>query len=60
MFTRVSQELVRQILSRMEYNYGWLFVLRFWGRAVNSLGHIEATRHPLSLLLGRIKHTPVR
>ena len=34
-FTRVSQELVRQILRRMIYNYGWLFVLRFYGR-VNS------------------------
>ena len=35
LFTRVSQELVRQILRRMKYNYGWLFVLRFYG-PVNS------------------------
>ena len=35
LFTRVSQELVRQILRRMKYNYGWLFVLKFYG-PVNS------------------------
>ena len=35
LFTRVSQELVRQILRRMKYRYGWLFVLRFYG-PVNS------------------------
>ena len=35
LFTRVSHELVRQILRRMKYNYGWLCVLRFYG-PVNS------------------------
>ena len=35
LLTRVSQELVRQILRRMKYDYGWLFILRFYGR-VNS------------------------
>ena len=32
LFTKVSQEFLRQILRRMKYNYGWLFVLRFFGR----------------------------
>ena len=40
----------------MKYNYGWLFVLRFYGR-VNSYGHVEPISHPLTLLLGRIRHT---
>ena len=35
LFTWVSQELVRHILRKMKSNYGWLFVLRFYGQ-VNS------------------------
>ena len=53
---RVSQELVRQILRRMKYNYGWLFVLGFYGR-VNSYGRVEPISHPVTLLLGRIRRT---
>ena len=56
LFTRVSQELVRQIISRMKYNYGLLFVLRFYGR-INSQYHVEPISHPLTLLLGRIRNT---
>ena len=31
LFTRVSQAIVTQILHIMKYNYGWLFVLGFYG-----------------------------
>ena len=56
LFTRVSQELVRQILRKMKYNYGWLFSLKFYG-PVNSSGQVEPISHPLTLLLGRIRQT---
>ena len=56
LFTRVSQELVRQILRGMKYNYDLLFVLRFYG-PVNSYGHVEPISHSITLLLGRIRHT---
>ena len=56
LFTRVSQELVKHILRRMKYDYGWLFVFRFYG-PVNSPGHVKHTSHPLTLLRGRIRQT---
>ena len=55
-FTRVNQELVRQILRRMKYAYGWLFVFTFYG-PVNSSGHVKPTSQPLTLLLGKIRQT---
>ena len=55
LFTRISQELLRQILRRMKYNYGCLFVLRI--KPSKQLRSCRAISYPLTLLLWRIRHT---